>query len=202
MIFWIIAGLIGLGLYFLNQNRTEKKDRTTITHKKVIHTSDGEVHIERRQVIDSVRTSYTKKDVAQNEIKNITPLVDHNPVEEINNINQEDEIKELVLTPSPKPIFQEDIFSRLDHETKTCLKCNKNLHHSEFPQSNKNEDGLTKWCISCLNQLNEDRKNKLGNKKQCPNCKKNRLKTSFYKNSKQPDGLTKWCKDCMHKSKK
>lgn len=202
MIFWIIVGLIGLVVYFLNQNKTEKKDRTIITHKKTIQTDDGEVHIERRQVIDSVRTSYTKKDVAQNEIKDITPTINHNSVEKISNMNQENDIKELELTPSPKPIIQVDMFSTLDHETKTCLKCNKNLPYSEFPQSHKNEDGLTKWCISCLNQLNEDRKNKSGNKKQCPNCKKNRLKSSFYKNSKQPDGLTKWCKTCMDKSKR
>ena len=199
MIFWIIVVLIGLGLYFLNQNKTEKKDRTTITHKNVIQTDDGEVHIERRQVIDSVRTAYTKKDLAQGEIASIKPTIEHNPVSRYSSTHTSD----VLSKPDPVSTLQTINPEQPPNAIiKICQKCNKGLDDTAFAQSSKNDDGLTKWCISCLNQLNEDRKNQSSNKQQCPNCKKNRLKTSFYKNSKQPDGLTKWCKDCMDKSKK
>lgn len=31
MIFWIIVGIVGLGLYFLNQNKTEKRPNNNYT---------------------------------------------------------------------------------------------------------------------------------------------------------------------------
>lgn len=211
MEFLIFIGIVGLSLYFLNQNKTEKKDKTTITHKKVIQTQDGEVHIERRQVIDSVRTLYTKNDIANTAIKNIQPVITHTSAEQIE-MNAEPKIMETQsfdLEPSPKPIIQNDLSYKpqptilpVQEPKKECPKCEGELSFNAFSKSNKYEDGLTKWCTRCLNQLNEDRKTGNSNKKTCPHCKRTRLKTSFYKNSKQNDGLTKWCKDCMDKAKR
>ena len=77
MLFWIIAGVVGLGLYFLSQNKTEKRDKTTITHKRVIQTHDGEVHIHRTQTIDSVQTTYSKQDSTSQAVKNIVDALPH-----------------------------------------------------------------------------------------------------------------------------
>ncbi|WHP06846.1 hypothetical protein QLH32_05070 [Acinetobacter corruptisaponis] len=212
MWFLIFIGVAGLAIYFLNQNKTERKDQTTITHKKVIQTPDGEIRIERRQVIDSVRTSYTTQDVGTTTIKDIQPSIPHKPVEKLEMENKP-ETPALTLEPSPKPepVLQQDLFNvpqSIAQKTqpkdpeKLCPKCEESLPFSAFSKSSKHEDGLTKWCTDCLNQLNEDRKNEKSNKKQCPNCKRTRLKTSFYKNTKRDDGLTKWCKDCMDKAKR
>src|SRR5690606_6029421 len=77
MLFWIIAGIVGLGLYFLSQNKTEKRDKTTIIHKRVIQTQDGEVHIHRTQTIDSVQTTYSKQDSTSKAVKNIVDALPH-----------------------------------------------------------------------------------------------------------------------------
>lgn len=203
-VFLVVAGLIILVLYFLNQNKTEKKDVTTITHKRVIQTEDGEVRIERRQTLNSVQTSYAKKDIIQNQIKDIEK-------KEITNTNND--IKEPTNQPvlqtvkSPIPAVtklnlelqndqQELDLSEIDNKSKNCPKCQKKLGFELFGNSSKNSDGLTKWCLECLSNSNKKIPPK-ANQKYCPKCNKNRMKTSFNKNSKQEDGLTKWCKDCM-----
>lgn len=222
MLFWIIAGIVGLGLYFLSQNKSVKRDKTTITHKRVIQTNDGEVHISQTQVIDSVRTTYTKQDLSKQIIKDVAPSITHTQPQQItseasrepliispNQLNkfshQEQKTspvrefnptEEFILV-SPKTDNQQDLFDE-KQEGKDCPNCKRSLPFASFRASSKHEDGLTKWCGDCLSIPRTQQ----SNKKQCPNCKKNRLKTSFYKNSKQPDGLTKWCKTCMDKSKR
>lgn len=226
MLFWIIAGVIGLGLYFLSQNKTEKKDRTTITHNRVIQTPDGEVHIRQTQTIDSVRTTYTKQDLSKQIVKDVTPTISHTqpqqealrtqevkseplivsdtqphrfahqPQQSITEI-QEEKPEPLTLT-HPQSDTQQDLFAK-KHESKECPNCERELLFSSFGNSGKYPDGLTKWCLECLNN-HQSRLPK--NKKHCPKCNKTRLKSSFYKNSKQPDGLTKWCNTCMDKSKR
>lgn len=191
MIFWIIAGVIGLGLYFLNQNKSEKKGRTTITHKRVIQTPDGEVQIQRTQTIDSVRTSYSKQNVEQDIIKTINP-------KPINQLPQPQPVQQSLII---EPIINEQasfIFEDQPKNAKCCPNCERVLPYTSFRSSSKHGDGLTKWCGECLDM---PRESKQSNKKHCPNCKRTRLKTSYYKNSKRDDGLTKWCKTCMDKSK-
>lgn len=226
MLFWIIAGVVGLGLYFLSQNKTEKKDRTTITHKSVIQTPDGEVHIQRTQTIDSVRTSYTKQDLSKQAVKDVIPTISHAPSQQETNKVQEviskpliisnaqphrfapqpqqsmtevQEVKSepLTLTP-PHNDVQQDLFTNKPG-SKECPNCERDLVFNSFGKSAKYPDGLTKWCIECLNN-HQSRLPR--NKKQCPKCKKTRLKSSFYKNKNTEDGLTKWCTTCMDKSKK
>lgn len=223
MIFWIIVGIVGLGLYFLSQNKTEKKDRTTITHKRVIQTPDGEVHINQTQTIDSIRTTYTKQDLSKQVLKDVTPTISHiSPNKEVCETKsnpliisdtqphrfaphlqqsaskvKEAESEPLILTP-PENEIQQDLFTG-KIECKECANCEKNLPFSSFGKSSKYSDGFTKWCIECLNN-HQARLPK--NKKSCPKCKKTRLKSSFYKNKNTEDGLTKWCKTCMDKSRK
>lgn len=218
MIFWIIAGLVGLGLYFLSQNKTEKRDKTIITHKRVVQTPDGEVHIHRTQTIDSVQTTYSKQDSTSQAVKNIVDALPHAKETISAPVNQEIKSEPLIiskdqphrfahyqseqksqsftLTP-PKDDKQQDLFSE-QSKSKQCAYCEKSLPFSSFGKSEKYSDGLTKWCLVCLNNY-QSRLPK--NKKHCPKCNKTRLKSSFYKNSKREDGLTKWCKTCMDKSK-
>ena len=222
MLFWIIAGVVGLGLYFLSQNKTEKRDKTTITHKRVIQTNDGEVHISQTQVIDSVRTTYTKQDLSKQVLKDVAPSIPHaQPQRLVSKVQDEPLIvssnqphkfahheqkssptqdakpaDKFTLTP-PKADSQQDLFAE-KNDAKDCPNCERHLPFSSFGKSSKYPDGLTKWCMECLNN-HQSRLPR--NQKNCPKCKKTRLKSSFYKNSNRDDGLTKWCKTCMDKSK-
>ncbi len=223
MLFWLIIGVVGLGLYFLSRNRTEKKDHTIITHKRTIQTPDGEVHIQRTQTIDSVRTTYTKQDLSKQIIKDIAlpntpnnseipnskevesrPLIicndqphrfAHQTQQSTNEVPREENTFSLI---SPKVDIQQNLFEE-NCENKICPNCERTLHFNSFRKSSKYPDGLTKWCIDCLNNY-QARLPK--NKKQCPKCKKIRLKSSYYKNKNTEDGLTKWCTTCMDKSRK
>ena len=219
MLFWIIAGIVGLGLYFLSQNKTEKRDKTTITHKRVIQTHDGEVHIHRTQTIDSVQTTYSKQDSTSQAVKNIVDALPHANQTIAAPVSQEIKSEPLIVSEDqphrfahyqqeskpesfaltqPKNDIQQDLFEK-KQESKSCPNCERVLPFQSFGKSGKYPDGLTKWCLDCLN----NHQSKLPkNKKHCPKCNKTRLKSSFYKNSKQPDGLTKWCKTCMDNSKK
>lgn len=222
MLFWIIAGIVGLGLYFLSQNKTEKRDKTTITHKRVIQTNDGEVHISQTQVIDSVRTTYNPKDLSKQVLKDVAPSIPLAQYQQIASkaqdepliissdqphkfahheqklsLNQETKPADNFTLSPPKADSQQDLFAE-KNESKDCPNCERHLPFSSFGKSSKYLDGLTKWCMQCLNN-HQSRLPK--NQKNCPKCKKTRLKSSFYKNSKQPDGLTKWCKTCMDNSR-
>lgn len=184
--------LIGIGivfiiLYFLNQNRTQKNERTTITQKQVIQTQNGEIHIERKQTIDSVRTIYTKSSS-----ETISPIINNvtSPSPELktsNNLNNQQPTSQVT------PLGKDSVLIN----NKMCPNCTRNLSLENFRKSGKHADGYTKWCIECLSQPKTT-----STKKHCPNCKKNRLKVSFYKNTKREDGLTLWCKTCMDQAKR
>ena len=140
--FLIFIGVAGLAIYFLNQNKTERKDQTTITHKKVIQTPDGEIRIERRQVIDSVRTSYTTQDIEATTIKDVRPSIPHKPVEKLEMENKpETPALTLELSPKPTPVLQQDLFNTSQPTTqktlpkepeKFCPKCEASLSFSAF----------------------------------------------------------------------
>lgn len=89
--------------------------------------------------------------------------------------------------------------------TKTCEKCNKNKEADLFFHSEKNEDGLTKWCQECLianrGVPQKQVKQESRHYKVCPKCNNRRLRTNFEKNSSRPDGLTKWCRYCLEKNR-
>lgn len=79
---------------------------------------------------------------------------------------------------------------------KKCGKCGKTKDSSKFFNSDKNGDGLTKWCRDCLKKKPTDERYKI-----CSKCKKRREKWNFFKSERQLDGLTKWCKPCHNKNK-
>lgn len=83
--------------------------------------------------------------------------------------------------------------SSLETPTKTCSKCNQLLSKDHFFITNKHDDGLSKWCKSCLKPQNKAP----AGYKVCPKCLKNRKKSSFYNSKKHSDGLSKWCKYCL-----
>ena len=85
-----------------------------------------------------------------------------------------------------------------ENHSKTCNHCHIEKTFNEFYPTSKYEDGVSKWCKSCLDIPRDKPKESSSSKmKKCPKCNKNRRKSSFKVNSKRPDGLTKWCKDCL-----
>lgn len=97
-----------------------------------------------------------------------------------------------------KPITKEATNTKVTPAiVKICDKCKEVKHETDYYNSEKQEDHLTKWCKKCLAQLTEKRK--LGRYKRCPKCKKNRLISSYFDSIKTKDGLSKWCKMCHKK---
>lgn len=85
-----------------------------------------------------------------------------------------------------------------DTGTKECLCCKRVQPISEFRANSNQPDGLTKWCIKCLNNGGTQRETQSG-LKYCPKCKSNHRKSSYYPTDKYEDGLSKWCKFCLEK---
>lgn len=54
----IIAGVVAVIIYFINQNKTRVSDRTVVTQQRTIKTNDGEIKVQRTQVVDSTSTQY------------------------------------------------------------------------------------------------------------------------------------------------
>lgn len=59
-VFWIVVGVVTVIIYVINQNRTKVSDRTVVNHRKTIKTEDGEITINRTQVIDHTSTQFQK----------------------------------------------------------------------------------------------------------------------------------------------
>lgn len=72
-------------------------------------------------------------------------------IEQIERLESEAELLRSSIEKSP----QTSIFPA----TKTCLKCGKNRKRSSFYHSDKNPDGLTKWCKFCWDKENKAKKN-------------------------------------------
>lgn len=86
---------------------------------------------------------------------------------------------------------------------KVCENCKKTKDANQFFHSEKNDDGLTKWCRQCLEESRGRTVSQQSRHyKVCPKCQQRRLKTNFEKNTNNPDGLTKWCRYCLAKRKK
>lgn len=202
MEFWLIVIGVGIVIYFINQNKTTKSDKTIIRHQQIIKTENGEIRIEQTQTIDSLQTDYGKSNPA--------PVIKTIPKEPQRVINEQSikRIEQQLLEPLAQAKIAESESATIEidgiHEEelttssdkKKCPRCCRNLTFDKFKNSSKYSDGLTKWCAECLSAPRDSTY-----KKYCPKCKKNRLKTSFYKNSKRWDGFTLWCKTCMDKSK-
>lgn len=209
----IIIG-IGLFLYFLNQNRTRSINKTTTTHIQTVKTENGEAKIKHEQTTESISTIYTipRSPVVNIEPREITPLKVVEQVDRPQHVLQQT-IKTsrpvvhptaplIAHTPAPpsEPVTSEtkgvNTSSNNIDLKKKCPRCGRSSPYSVFKNSQKYDDGLTKWCAECLEAPRDTPKQKY-----CPKCKKRRMKTNFYKNGNRWDGLTAWCKACMDKSK-
>ncbi|CAM7061153.1 hypothetical protein [Morganella morganii] len=211
----IIAGVVAVIIYFINQNKTRISDRTVVTQHRTIKTDDGEIKVQRTQVVDSTSTQYhgsgapsvakqTEYDLqaindyykqinerpAQPQIAQARPAIDVTPVQ----VQRPATVKQSSPTPA-RQIEQNSPKADLD-DKKKCPRCSRNLPFDKYGKSSKYSDGMTMWCLECLRAPRDTPKMKY-----CPKCGKRRYKTSFYANSKRKDGLTLWCKECMDKSK-
>lgn len=215
----ILAGVVAVIIYFINQNKTRVSDRTVVTQHRTIKTDDGEIKVQRTQVVDSTSTQYhgsgapsiakqTEYDLqaindyykklnekpAPQQIPPEKPAIDVTPVQTRQPVTHTAPPTQTTQEPTrqieaPK---QPDIVA----EKKKCPRCCRNLQFDKYGKSQKYNDGMTLWCLECLKAPRDTLKMKY-----CPKCGKRRYKTNFYANSKRKDGLTLWCKECMDKSK-
>lgn len=210
-VFWIVVGVVAVIIFIISQNRTKVSDRTVVTHNRTIKTEDGEIRVQRTQVMDSASTQYHKPGAAT-----VSSQTEYD-LQAINNYYQQKaglevqqktirEVKPAIETQPiriepPKTIARIDADkahtpSKAPEEKKQCTRCRVNLPYSKFSKSSKHPDGVTIWCTDCLKG---DKNTK--HMKWCPICKVRRKRTSFYPNNKNADGLMAWCKTCWDKRK-
>lgn len=194
----ILIALVVLGLvvYYLNNNSSSTKTTTKVITTETTHTPRGKMTVEQTTVITD----------ATLEIKPIHQTTSYFPRHTISTSTPLQSTSTATILPSPpqnnissephqitKPLPAQ-LSTPFHPQFKTCSGCKRIQPLSEFRPNSNQPDGLTKWCISCLNQ---PKPKPLKGMKHCPKCKQNRRKTSFYPTTKHPDGLSKWCKFCL-----
>ncbi|MBM3061465.1 hypothetical protein GF718_09025 [Citrobacter braakii] len=220
-VFWIVVGVVAVIIFIISQNRTKTSNRTVIRQEKTIKTDDGEIKIQRTQVVDSTTTQYHRADNAPDVSANpkydqsVIEAYSRKPIEAVKEISpsQPQPFTSALPsgvsqrpayhgnfpgdnkpTPTPTPTPTEDKTS--SNGKKQCTRCRINLPYDKFRRSSKNPDGLTIWCASCLDGPKNTRHTKW-----CPICNVRRKRTSFYSNAQNADGLMAWCKTCWDKHK-
>ncbi|WP_270793877.1 hypothetical protein [Aeromonas sp. QDB11] len=211
----LLLAALGIGAYVWFNNKTKTKDVTTIRESHTVKTNTGQVTYERVRETDSRSLDWKSEGVdrfmAPSKVQQpptpvstqqaITVSVSHRksiPSTSTthaagNNLTTTYQD----VTPNGATIDAVKV-TGIASKGKVCQKCKKPLSNSHFRPNPNSEDGLTKWCSSCMELSHSDDRHH----KTCPHCHKRRLKTNFDKNSNQPDGLTKWCRYCMAASKK
>lgn len=211
-IFWIVVGVVVVIIFLINQNRTKVSDRTVVTHNRTIKTDDGEIRVQRTQVMDSTSTQYHKPGAASVASKTEYDLQAINDYyqQKASIPTQQNSIREARPAIDIQPMRIErhkEVAARIDNNVnanqntipegkKQCTRCRIELPFSKFSKSSKHPDGITIWCTDCLKG---DKNTK--HMKWCPICKVRRKRTSFYPNNSNADGLMAWCKTCWDKHK-
>lgn len=204
----ILIGIVVLGIiwWFISNNKKSINDETVIETKRTVKIDGGEQTITRKTVINNnqtdIRTPTSPMTPPTHKIIEPTEreLELQRQLEETK--QRELEAKALInkLANQPTPQTVNITKQTNEQELKQCNNCNRLQPISQYRPNHNQPDGLTKWCISCL-----DSGEKLINPasikgmKYCPKCRQNRRKTSFYPTKKNPDGLSKWCKYCLPK---
>lgn len=211
----IIVGIVAVIIYLINQNKTRTSDRTIVTHHRTIKTDDGEIKVQRTQVVDSTSTQYhgsntpgiakqTEYDLHTtndyNKQINVTPPQTHalqeKPAIDVIPVQVQRPVIHQPISVATTPARQIEQSKPVEADKKKCPRCCRSLQFDKYGKSQKYNDGMTLWCLECLKAPRDTPKMKY-----CPKCGKRRYKTSFCANSKRKDGLTLWCKECMDKSK-
>ncbi|SPZ65445.1 Uncharacterised protein [Serratia quinivorans] len=215
-IFWIVVGVVAVIIFIISQNRTKVSDRTVVTHNRTIKTDDGEIRVQRTQVVDSSSTQYHKPSAASVASKAEYDLQAINEYyqQKANSPGQQKTIQEISPATDSLPIRVEptqaavslqerkpaekviDEITPEPEAKKQCTRCRVNLPYSKFSRSSKHPDGVTIWCTDCLKGEKNTK-----HMKWCPVCKVRRKRTSFYPNNSNADGLMAWCKTCWDKRK-
>ncbi|WP_176691694.1 hypothetical protein [Superficieibacter electus] len=189
-VFWIVVGVVAVILFIINQNRTKTSDRTVVRQHRTIKTEDGEISIERVQVVDSATTKYHPSGNAPD--VSSPSKYDHPVIEPSHNKNITT-TKE-INPPQPKPFS-----ARLPNGVSQ-----RPAYHGKFPG-----DEVIKLKtvpvpapapapapvpapapapaeVKVIEGL-----------KQCTRCRINLPYDKFRKSSKNADGLTIWCASCL-----
>lgn len=202
--------LIIIGIAFvwwlISNNKTSVKDETVITTTRTVKIDGGEQTVTRTTVIDNnqmdIRNPNTPITQPVHKILEPTPreLELERELELIKQQNrvaiEAKKIVQLSHMQSQSHISNSNSLAAL--ELKECPNCKRTQPKSAFRANHNQPDGLTKWCISCLdNQEKLLNPASLQGMKVCPKCHQTRRKSSFYLSKKYPDGLSKWCKFCL-----
>lgn len=203
--------LIGIAIiggiwWFISNNKKSIKDETIIKTTQTVKIAGGEQTVTRTTVLNNNQTDIRSPStpIVPPTHKVITPTEREIELQRqlVETQRRELEAKQLIeqLANQPKPALTTAQTPNQQSQLKQCTNCNRKQPISEFRPNHNQPDGLTKWCISCL-----DSGEKLINPaslkgmKFCQKCRENRRKTSFYPTKKNPDGLSKWCKFCLPK---
>jgi len=85
---------------------------------------------------------------------------------------------------------------------KECKYCREWKPVESYKRNQKFLDGLTRFCVECINILKEKKENVKEEKvKLCLSCKEDKPVSNFSKNPNAPDSLRMFCKNC-HKIQK
>lgn len=199
-IFWIVAGVVIVVIYLINQNKTKTTDKTIVRQRDTFKTETGEVTIERTKVVDSSQATFTKPQPVQPSSSEVhIQAVAHGHAHNVGPDTSKAPIQSIVPNKPQAPVSSNTmrVESRETIESsKQCTRCRVKLPFSKFSKSSKHADGVTIWCTDCLKG---DKNTK--HMKWCPKCKIRRKRTSFYPNSQNADELMAWCKTCWDKHK-
>lgn len=200
-IFWIVAGVVVVVIYLINQNKTKKTDKTVIRQRDTYKTETGEVTIERTKIVDTSQATFTSPQPVQLSSADVhSQALAHGRSQQAVIVD----IKPTTSTSAPLKTKATPQAEKRGIELKTgaedkkqCTRCRVNLPFSKFSKSSKHPDGITIWCTECLKG---DKNTK--HMKWCPKCKIRRKRTSFYANNNNADSLMAWCKSCWDSHRK
>ncbi|OAT18675.1 hypothetical protein M977_03597 [Buttiauxella gaviniae ATCC 51604] len=197
-IFWIVAGVVVVVIYVINQNKSKTNDRTVIRQTDTYKTETGEIRVERTKVVDNSQTTFHPPQQTQ-----VTPGDAYqNATSKIENFRQSivpvtkktsgtdqgvTSVRKPEISAPVLPIEQES-----EEQFKQCTRCRIMLPFSKFSKSGKHSDGITIWCTDCLRGDKNTR-----HMKWCPKCKIRRKRTSYYPSTENADKLMAWCKTCV-----
>lgn len=184
--------VVGLIYFYVTHNSRKIKDETIIRSTQTVKTENGEQTI----------TRVTKINETQTDIRKPTDQMLF-PDHKIVNPSYQQHQNNTTIKPSiqhSEPTQPQNVKALPQLQFKKCSGCERTQPTTEFRANPKSDDGLTKWCKSCL-QNGAPNPTDMKGTKVCEKCQQNRLKTSFYPTKKYPDGLSKWCKFCLPKRK-
>ena len=164
----ILLGIIGAGIWFFNRNSSSMKDTTVVVTKQKTYVNGVEQEITRTTTVTNRGYALNNQSKEQM-IRSQAPHPFFIATEENHNAyltHKDNENRHLlidrksIIDAEQYRVKQASIESHEAHsiQVKYCPNCKRNQPISEFYTSQKHNDGLSKWCATCLRGLNYSRR--------------------------------------------